>query len=244
MLTAAANADLALNLQFWSLVVAIATFVLGTVVSIILHTLGRKLDFRSRMRRWDDLRATTGKLLAEVRAGRAGDEVVLINARRYERDYDGGNSTNRLGDLQARAEIYDLRHNGIEFWCGVEASWFDDQGRRTLRETDTRAPNVLVAGFVPFEYVEHIILSGDEYKGAPIFYVRFRGPGKMPYQLYTFHETASAPIGLTGRRYHAMIRELGEKRVGRFRAWVRFWLNRPRRYLQERRIEAGSSWHP
>lgn len=100
---AAENAELALNVEVWSLVVAIATFALGAVISVVLYKLGRKLDFRSRMHRWDELRATTGALLAEVRGGQTGNEVVLINARRYERDYDGGNSVNRHGDLQARA---------------------------------------------------------------------------------------------------------------------------------------------
>lgn len=94
-----------------------------------------------------------------------------------------------------------------------------------------------MAGFVPFEYIEHIKLSGDEYKGAPIFYVRFKGPGKSPYQLYTFHETASTPMGLTGRPYYPQIPELGEKRVGRVKGWVQFWLNRPKRFLLERRID-------
>lgn len=228
------NAEFALGA--WSLVVAIATFVLGAVISIILYMLGRKVDFRSRMRRWDELRSTTGSLLADVRAERTGNEVVLINARRYERDYDGGNSVNRHGDLQTRAEIYDMRHNGIEFWCGIENSWFDEHGRRTLKETAEKAPNVLVAGFVPFEYVEHIKLSGDEFKGAPIFYIRFDGPGKSPYRHYTFHETSSTPMGLTGRAFYPEAPDIGEVRVSRIKGWFSFWVNRPKRYLLERRI--------
>lgn len=222
-----------MNLEIADLIVAIATLILGTVVSIVIYKLGKGLDFRSRMHRWDELRSATRQLLADDQA----PEVVLINAKRYEREYDGGNNTNRHGDLQRRAELFDVRHNGIEFITGVEETWLDSNGKRTRRDTGTRGPNAFLVGFVPFEYVEHINPDGDEYKGAPIFYVRFNGPGKSPYRLFTFHETASTPLRPNGRPYHRHIMELGDLRLGRLRAWLRFWINRPRSYWLNRKID-------
>jgi len=232
MPTAAENSELMLNLEVWSLAIAVVTLVLGTVVSVVLYVLGRRLDFRSRMHRWDELRATARRLLPEVSDDHV-PEVVLINARRYEREYDGGYSTNRHGELQLKAEFFAVRHNGIEFFCEPpRATWLDAGGRRTLRETSRRAPNTLTAGFVPFEYVEHINLDGDEYRGKPIFYVRFKGPGKSPYLRYTFHEFSPSLGGMS----YPPIAELGEIRLNRLAGWFRFWTGRPRRYLLNRRI--------
>lgn len=175
---------LSTGLAIASLAVAVATLVLGTAVSIVLYGLGRRLDFRSRMKRWDELRNIINSLFVERRSEL--HDVILMNSKRYEKDYDGGNDTNRHGSIMGKGELLGPRHNGVELICGVRESWTDAKGRRTLRKPGkrtvgtTKAKNVYEVGFVPFEYVEHINLHGDEYRAEVIFYVRYAGPGKSP----------------------------------------------------------------
>lgn len=221
------------EIAIWSLTIGIVTLLVGTAVSIGLYALGRRLDFRSRMRRWDELRSTTNTLFVEHRSELR--DVILMNARRYEKDYNGGNDTNRHGSVIGKAELLGTRNNGIEVICNVVPTWVGSNGRRTLRKTAKPAGNAYEVGFVPFDYIEHINLSGDEYRAEPIFYVRYKGPGKAPYSSYTYQEGEGRHIGPSGRLYFDQITELGERRPGRLPAWVRFNLGRIRGAVIDRR---------
>lgn len=207
-----------------SLAVSIATLFVGSVVSVVLYALGRRLDLRSRLRRWDDLRATINSLLIERR--NELHDVILVNSMRYEKDYDGGNNTNRHGSIMSKGELLGPRHNGVELICGVRDTWVTANGARVLGNSGakglTRAVNVYVVGFVPFEYVEHINLYGDEYRSEVIFYVRYGGPGKSPYSSYSYVEGEGRHIGPSGRMYFDPVLELGEHRPNRLVAWAKF----------------------
>lgn len=218
-----------------SLVVEIATFALGAVISVVLYRLGRRLDFRSRMRRWDELRDTVNTLFIERRSEL--HDVILMNSKRYEKDYEGGNDANRHGYIMGKGELLGPRHNGVELICKVLETWTDSSGRRTLRKPGkksegwTKARNVFEVGLVPWEYIEHINLHGDEYRAEVIFYVRYKGPGKSPYRSYTYVEGEGHHIGPTGRIYFDLADELGEHRPNRLLAWVKF--QRTRRVIAQ-----------
>lgn len=218
----------------WSLVVAILTLAVGTIVSIALYGLGRRLDFRSRMRRWDELRAA----IDELTLGRDDlRDVILMNARRYEKDYNGGNDTNRYGSIMGKGELLGTRHNGAEVVCAVVETWIDPSGKRTFKKSGKRGENALQVGFVPFDYIEHINPSGDEYRAEPIFYVRYKGPGRSPYASYTYVGGPGRQIDPSGRLHFDPIYELGERRVGRLRGWLKFTAGRIRGAKLERRIK-------
>jgi hypothetical protein len=205
------------------LAVSVLSLVIGTTITIIVYRLSRKLDFRTRMHTWDELRDITREIGAKMHDDNLNTEVLLLNADRYERDYDGGNRFTRHGHVQRRAEYLEVRHNGIAFLTKVVESWTDSDGNRALRKTEKSAENVLEVGFVPFEYVEHIDPQGNEYKNAPIFYVHFRGRGHVPFESYTYHQANSVPMGLRNRPYYPPISELGVRRLSRLQGWVAFW---------------------
>lgn len=218
---------LATPLAVGSLAVSVATFILGTIVSVVIYKLGRRVDFRSRMRRWDELRTQTNQLHL---TGQTNDlrELILMNARRYEKDYDGGNDANRHGFVMGKYELVDAKHNGVELITRVAETWVRDDGSLSVRPLSRksrelgRGANVFEVGFVPFDYIEHINPSGDEYRAEPIFFVKHRGPGKSPVTSYRYVETESYRLRPEGRQYFRRITELGEVRPNRLRAWVRF----------------------
>lgn len=171
-------------LAIWSLVLSVLTFLLGTGVSIMIYRLGRRLDFRSRKRHADELAITLNTLFITRQEGL--HNVILINSKRYERDYDGGNNANRHGYIMSKGELLGPRHNGVELICGVTKTWIDRNGSRTTQEPRkgsigwTRAENAYEVGLVPWDYIEHISLHGDEYRNEVLIYVRYKGPGKCP----------------------------------------------------------------
>jgi hypothetical protein len=128
----------------------------------------------------------------------------------------------------------DVRHNGIEVVCEIVNTWWAPDGQRTLTETTKAAPNAMMIGFVPFRFIEHINVSGDEYRYSPIYYVAYRGPGKSPYSHFNYVESQGSPLGPSGRLYYASIDDLGELRRGRFVSWIRLQRYRVRSYRFER----------
>lgn len=209
-----------------SLVVSLATFVLGALVSVVLYKLGRRVDFRSRMRRWDELRDQTNKL--HFLGSDQLRELILMNARRYEDDYNGGNDANRHGFVMGKYELVDARHNGIEVITRVAETWTSLDGTRSLRPRSRKNPelgrseNVFEVGFVPFDFVEHINPSGDEYRGEPIFFVKHKGPGKSPITTYSYAETRGYRLREEGRLYFHRVPQLGEVRPNRLKALLRY----------------------
>lgn len=214
------------------LVVSLLSLVIGTSITIIVYRLSRKLDFRARMHTWDELRDITRKLGAEMHDGGLNTDVMLLNADRYERDYNGGNRFTRHGYVQLRAEYIDVRHNGIELLVRPVETWLDANGNRVLRKTEKGADNVLEVGFIPFSHVEHIDPDGNEYKNAPLFYVHFRGRGRVPYESYTYHQQNSVPMGPRNRPYYPQISALGVRQLSRLQGWSSFW----RTWWLERKI--------
>jgi hypothetical protein len=217
------NVDLSDKLSVASLIVSAMSLFAGAAVAIIVYRLGRRLDFRSRRQVWDAYRTTILAMAADMHNNGLNTDVLLLNADRYESDYDGGNRFTRHGYLQLRTEYIDVRHNGIALLHRAVPTWRDDRGLRSLDKTAEPAENAMEVGFVPFEYIEHIDADGNEFKNAPLVYVHFRGRGRSPFKSFTYHESTSLPIGLKGRPFYPQIPELGVRRLTVVQGWSSFW---------------------
>lgn len=223
------------GIEVASLVVSVLALVAGTVVTIVVYQLSRRLDFRARLHTWDELHRVVRAFAADMHENGLNTDVLLLNADRYEKDYDGGNRLTRHGWIQLRSEYIDVRHNGISLLADVVPAWRDGAGRLVLKKTNDPAGNVLRVGLVPFEWVEHIEPHGNEYKNAPLIYVHFRGRGRSPYASFTYHQAQFVPMGPRDRPYYPEIPELGVTRVGRIAGWVGYW----RQWWTDRKIRAG-----
>lgn len=210
-------------LEAAGLAVSALSLLVGTAITVIVYRLGRRLDFRTRMHTWDELHGVIRGFAAEMHDKGLNTDVLLLNADRYEKDYDGSNRFTRHGFVQLGSEYIDVRHNGLLLLAGVVPTWLGPTGRRVLRETDQPAGNVLKVGLVPFEWVEHIAPRGNEYKNAPLVYVHFRGRGHIPYASFTYHETNAVPMGARGRPFYPPISELGVDRPTPLQGWLSFW---------------------
>lgn len=132
-----------------------------------------------------------------------------MNVDRYRPGYDGSNDLTWRGYAYEGHEIIEIVHSGIEvIVMGVETR-YDAEGRRTRTMTDSRARNAVYVGHIPWAGIEDIAPEGDEFDGSAIFFVRYRAPGRRPFDYVTFREGEPVPFGPNARDYYRPIRELG-----------------------------------
>jgi hypothetical protein len=209
-----------------SLAVSTATFALGVVVSFVIYKISKRVDFRSRMRRTDELRSAVSGLLRDWDwdSGQLR-EAMIMNARRHERgEYDGTNSITRHGSMYGKAELLGTRFDGVEVVAGIVNTWITPQGRRSLKKVagSEPGPSATKVGIIPFEYIEYVDTWSDEFTGLPVIYVRFRGPGRSEHKSFFYAESGGTQLRAGGRRHYFPIDELGVERPNRLIAWLRF----------------------
>jgi hypothetical protein len=186
--------------------------VLSFGVTVAIFFLGRRLSFRQQRERVRELEAKAWEVLGPIRTEGLNSKIIVMNVERYERGYDGGNNMTRHGYAYAGAELIEIVHGGVEVIVRAMASYYDAEGRRTLAATDKRAPTVIASGHIPWDWIEDITPNGDEFDGAPIFFVRYRAFGRQPYNFITFREGLPVPFGPNKRDYYPPVPELGTRR--------------------------------
>lgn len=203
-----------------SLLFSIASF--GFTVAIFL--LGRRLSFRQQRERVRELTDKAWEVLKPMRLEGLNSDIIVMNAARYAKGYNGSNPITFRGNMYSRAEFIEVVHDGVEVILGGTESYYADHGRRTLTRTEHKAPNVVVCGHIPWKWIEDIQPEGDEYNGAAIFFVRHRAPGWRPYDYITYREGKPVPFGPNDRDYYHPIQDLGIIRP-RLSQWWGFLLD-------------------
>ncbi|MGN9912708.1 hypothetical protein ACTMTJ_34755 [Phytohabitans sp. LJ34] len=201
-----------------ALVVSTASF--GVTIAIFL--LGRRLSFRQQRERVRELESKAWEVLGPIRTEGLNNKIIIMNVARYERGYDGSNNMTWRGYAYTGPELIEIVHGGVEVVIRGKKSYYDDRGRRTLTPTENPAPTVVEVGHIPWARIEDIAKEGDEFDGAPIFFVRHRAPGRRPYDFITYREGVPVPFGPNSRDYYTQIPELGTRRPRFIRDWVRF----------------------
>lgn len=144
-----------------------------------------------------------------------------MNVCRYRRGYDGSNELTWRGWSYMKAELLEVTHSGLVVATSVVATYHGDGGR-TLSQTPVRADNVLKCGHIPWSWIEHIEPKGDDFHNCAIVFVRYRAPGREPFDYSTFREAAAVPFGPNGRDYYRPLPDLGTYRRGNIRSWIEF----------------------
>ena len=231
----------------WVDLIALIVAVASLWVTVAIFQIGRRLSFRERRQRDTELAKKAWEVLGPIRTRGLNSKIIVMNADRYARGYDGSNVLTWRGYAYTGPEIIEINHGGIEVILGGRESYWDDLGRRTLTPTKATAPNVAETGHIPWEWIEHINPEGNEYDGSAIFFVRHRAPGHCPYDYITYREGRPEPFGPNDRDYYAPLPELGTRRPRFFRDWVRFVklrLQEGMRERQQRRQFAAWSSQP
>jgi hypothetical protein len=116
-------------------------------------------------------------LLSEIHRKKLKSEVYLVNINRYFKDYPSNKEKRFEGYSHIRAEIKSTRFDGIEFFAAMSVEIYQkSNGELSFKgENKEKVFNAYPVGVVPYEWVEHIDLEGDEYAYVPLFYCHFKG---------------------------------------------------------------------
>lgn len=190
-------------IELLSLIATVIAILVGGFIAYHIYFLQKKLSFTDKMGHMEIIRNKTEKRLQEIDNNGISREVLLVNVKRYERDYEGPNNRNRHGYVELRAELKAVRYNGVEFFEGIREAYYDEHHALTLKQTSSKAFNVFSVGLVPFDWIEYVDLRGDEFRYSPIFYTKFKGKHNHPYKktLYYRERDGADNSGPSDMRY-------------------------------------------
>ncbi|MFA5446433.1 MAG: hypothetical protein WCX24_00670 [Candidatus Paceibacterota bacterium] len=188
----------------------ISTFV-QVVIALLIFFLTKQLSSRARLERRERIKQIVDKL-------KLGQEVYLVNVKRYFQDYPSNNEKIVSGFSHIKAEIKTSRFNGIEFFCGIKELYRKADGILTFNEnskgTAREIIKVFEVGIIPYEWIEYVDLQGDEHGFVPLFFCHFKGgrywknslkrflPFGYPYKEIVYYRESSVyregndPVGM------------------------------------------------
>lgn len=147
-------------------------WIIGTSITVLLFVLSRQLSKRDRIEHREIIKRKAEKL-------KLGQEVYLVNTKRYFKDYPLNKEGLLSGYSHIRAEIKATRFNGVEFFCGIKGALEKPSGvlvfNNESKNDKQEEIKIFEAGLVPYEWIEYIDLRGDEYGYKPLIFCYFKG---------------------------------------------------------------------
>lgn len=157
----------------------------GWAISLIIQIfiayhvffLSKRISNREKLQHKDTIKNKAEELLWKVRQSKINSEVYLVNIKRYFKDYPSNTEKRFEGYSHIKAEIKATRFDGIEFFAEPPVQVYQrSDGSLSFRgSAKEKAFNAFPVGVVPYEWIEHIDIEGDEYAFVPLFYCYFKG---------------------------------------------------------------------
>jgi hypothetical protein len=154
----------------------ISLFIQGFIAYHVFF-LSKKLSSRARLEHKENIKQKAEKLLSEIHNKKLNSEVYLVNINRYFKDYPSNKEKIFEDYSHVKAEIKSTRFDGVQFFCSmpVEVYRKADEKLSFKGKAKEKIFNAFPAGVVPYEWIEHVDLRGDEYGYVPLFYCHFKG---------------------------------------------------------------------
>lgn len=189
-------------------IIDIAGILVGAFIGYHVYYLSKRVNLKDRLTHRDAIKNDVEPILGHIRQGKKSMKVELINVRKYLTHYPHNNERNRHGYTYLGSELKDITYNGIEFFTELKGSYKTQDGRLTFnpRLGLPAGPNVLIAGIVPYEWIEHVDERGDEFSYRSQFFVKFKGKDLDPYKYYRYYikrdtfDKSNEPWGMQWRQ--------------------------------------------
>lgn len=154
----------------------ISLFIQGFIAYHVFF-LSKKLSSRARLEHKENIKQKAEKLLSEIHSKKLNSEVYLVNINRYFKDYPSNKEKIFEGYSHIKAEIKSTRFDGVQFFCSMPVEVYQKaDGKLSFKgEAKEKIFNAFPVGVVPYEWIEHVDLRGDEYGYVPLFYCHFKG---------------------------------------------------------------------
>lgn len=154
-----------------------ASLLIQGFIAYHVFFLSQKLTNRAKLEHKETVKRKVEELLSEIRKKKLNSEVYMVNINRYFKDYPSNTEKRFEGYSHIRAEIKAIRFDGIEFFAEMPVEIYQKQGGELSfkGKKGEKVFNAFPVGIVPYEWIEHIDLEGDEYGFVPLFYCHFKG---------------------------------------------------------------------
>lgn len=177
-----------MSIEIINTIISVVGILLGTIVAYHVQNLSKQLSFRERFTRREAIQKIVDELVCKVRNG-INSKVEIINIKKYDTHYPASNTQNRHGYTYLGAEIKGYHFAGVEFFCEVISAYRTSDSTFSKKPSDNIniSSNILVAGVIPFEWIESIDKRGDDTSYRPQFYTYFNGKDKSPYKSFRYY---------------------------------------------------------
>lgn len=139
--------------------------------------LSKKLSNRTRLEHKEKTKQKADELLSKIHREKLNGTVYLVNINRYFKDYPSNKEKRFEGYSHIKTEIKSTRFDGIEFFSAMPVEIYQkSSGELSFKgESTEKIFNSFPVSVVPYEWIDHIDLEGDEYGCVPLFYCHFKG---------------------------------------------------------------------
>jgi hypothetical protein len=163
---------LKLNYQ-WLLDISVTLFIAWQA-----HYFSKKLSAKEKLEHKERIKRKADEHILRIKKENLRSKVYHVNVNRYFKDYPS--NVERIGGYSTiAAEIKSTHFDGVEFFCSMfRGVYKKDDGSLTFFDlgNDKKVFSVIPVGLVPYDWIEHIDLDGDEFEHRPLFFSHFKGP--------------------------------------------------------------------
>jgi hypothetical protein len=155
----------------------VASLLIQGFIAYHVFFLSQRLSNKARLEHKESIKRKADELLSEIRRKKLNSEVYLVNINRYFKDYPSNTEKRFEAYSHIRAEIKSTRFDGIEYFAEPPVEVYKkSNGSLSFKGTKKeKVFNAYPVGVVPYEWVEHVDISGDEYAYVPLFYCYYKG---------------------------------------------------------------------
>lgn len=155
----------------------IASIFVQSFIAYHLFFLSRKLSLKGKLEHKEKIKQKADKLVSEIHNKNLNNKVYLVNINRYFKDYPANQEKIFSGYSHIRAKIKETVFDGIDFFSSMPVQIYRNSNKKLSLKGSKEEEAFLAypVSTVPYEWIEFIDLSGDEYDYVPLIYCHFKG---------------------------------------------------------------------
>ncbi len=166
--------------QIWNWLSQNYQFTINIIIQIIIayhvYFLSIRLSDKAKLKHKEEILNKCEPLFSRINKEEQAIKLHLVNTSRYYKDYPS-NDLNIHGYSHIKAELKSARFDGLEFFCSSpEYIYKRKDGKLTTKKEGNKLYcKAFPVGLVPYDWIDHIDISGDEYGYVPQIFCSFKG---------------------------------------------------------------------
>ena len=161
---------------------------ISSFIAYHIFFLSKKLTLKDKMRHRDEIKNKVQLKLDDIIHNGHDRKCELVNIKLYPERYTNDIKYTKHGYPYDGGELKGFAFDGVEFFQNTYKTYKTKDNKITLDpKKGEYYENLLVAGVVPYEWIEYVDLSGNEFTNRTLFFVHFKGKDKIPYKYHKYY---------------------------------------------------------